>query len=176
MEKEEIRKKIKEELNNISIDLINKKNYKIYKKIINSSEFQNAKTIFSYISLPEEVDTHPIIKKALDSGKKIYVPKIRDDYQMNIHEIFSLNELEKGQYNIEEPTGDKCEQISFDIIIIPGIAFDLSRNRLGRGKGYFDRFLKKTKGIKIGLCFKEQLLSCIPHEEHDIMMDQVITD
>jgi 5-formyltetrahydrofolate cyclo-ligase len=65
---------------------------------------------------------------------------------------------------------------SIDLAIIPGLAFDKENNRLGRGKGYYDKFLKTTSAFKLGICFSEQLLDSIPHDELDVKMDKVITD
>ena len=92
--------------------------------------------------------------------------------------IYSGKEsMQKGDFNIDEPVGEVFDDlISIDAAIIPGVSFDRHGNRLGRGKGYYDRFLKKLNTFKIGVCFGFQLSDEIPHDEYDVVMDEVWTE
>ncbi len=171
--KDIIRKRIKEKI--LRIKNRTKKNLIIYNKVVNSKCFKNSKDIFIYISFNGEVDTHKIIKRALELKKNVFVPRI-DGEEIKIVPLRDFSMLKKGKFGILEPMEKEIQKKNFDIIIIPGIAFDLKLNRLGRGKGYFDRFLKKVKGRKIALAFEEQLVENLPVETYDIKMDIIVTD
>ena len=98
-----------------------------------------------------------------------------DDMELK---VYSGKEcMQKGSYNIYEPQGETfTDLVSIDAAIIPGVSFDRHGNRLGRGKGYYDRFLKKLNTFKIGICFSFQISDEIPHDEHDIAMDEIWTE
>ena len=90
---------------------------------------------------------------------------------------YDRTRLQYGSFHIEEPTGDDIEDIdNIELIIVPGIAYDNRGNRVGRGKGYYDRLLSRTKATKIGIGYDFQLVDEIDSEPHDITMDIVITD
>jgi 5-formyltetrahydrofolate cyclo-ligase len=84
--------------------------------------------------------------------------------------------LQAGAYCITEPTGERfTDQEAIDVAIVPGMAFDTEGHRLSRGKGYYDRFLSHVPYLyKIGLCFSWQIVDCVPCDEHDIVMDEII--
>ncbi len=176
IDKQKLREKIKLKLLDMTSIKRQLKDIRIYNKLIALKEFKDSKTIFTYVSWAEEVDTGKFINLALKEGKKVFVPKIDlKKKQMDIYQIKSLKELKEGTYKILEPTGEKSRKKDFDIIIIPGLAFDRKKNRLGRGGGYFDKFLKNAKGLKVALCFKEQIVSAIPVQKHDIKMNMLIS-
>lgn len=139
--------------------------------------FQAANTILLYHSLPDEVDTHKLIRKYF-SQKNILLPVVCGD-TLEIRRYMGDDHLiPEEKYGIYEPQGKAytdTEQI--ELAIIPGMAFDLNGHRLGRGKGYYDKLLSTLKGptYKIGLCFKFQLLPHIPCEQHDIIMDEIVS-
>lgn len=127
-----------------------------------------------YHSLPDEVDTHDLIRRWAAS-KRIVLPVVRgDDLELRLYT--GDDSLTTGAFRIGEPTGPPftdCGQI--DLAVIPGVAFDRLGNRLGRGKGYYDRLLPRLKGTyKMGLCFPGQLVDRLPAEEHDVRMDEVV--
>ena len=162
-----IRKEIKE------IDKINYDN-EIYKKIVNLKEYKESKLILTYVSLKNEVDTIKLIQYTLNIGKEVAVPKCNGN-NIVFYNIKSLNELQKGNFGILEPKNkDIVKDFNNSICIIPGVAFDEKNNRLGYGKGYYDRFLQNYKGIKIGLTHKECICDKIDAEINDIKMDKVI--
>jgi len=172
------REKIKERLKNL--DKTEKKllDKRIFEKLINLNEYKQANDIFTYVSFDKEVDTIEIIKYSLKKGKKVYVPKVvKETKRLEVYQIDSINELKKGTYGIPEPIdGKKITKNRFDILLIPGIGFDKLYHRLGRGEGYFDRFLATVEGFKIGLCFSIQIEEKLPTTKNDIKMDMVITD
>lgn len=137
--------------------------------------WKEAKIINTYVSLEEEVDTKFIIYHGLIERKRIFCPIIYKE-ELKFGEISSFNDLKRGTFGILQPE-IPVEIDAFDIIIVPGIAFDKKGYRLGYGKGYYDKFLSKTKkGIKIGLTFDDLLLEELPHEDHDQRVDIIITE
>lgn len=145
----------------------------VFKKLELTTEFIEAKTILLYYSLSDEVCTHQFIDKWKDK-KTILLPIIEGD-KMFVGEYTSESHLQKGEYGIMSPTAQQKFTAEIELAIIPGIAFDKQKNRLGRGKGYYDRFLEKCKTKKIGICYDFQLLDAVPTNINDIRMDVVIS-
>lgn len=148
----------------------------IFKKVEEIPEFIASKTILAYWSIEGEVITHRFIEKW--AGKKrILLPSV-DGEIMHIKEYKSDQALISGErFGIPEPDGPLFKDFAaIDFIIVPGVAFDLKNNRMGRGKAYYDRFLKSIKAYKCGICFSFQLFSEIPADENDICMDCVVTN
>lgn len=182
--KQAIRQNLREKRKQISPVLYAKKSALIREKLEKLPEFQKAQNILAYVSTPEEVSTHEIIKTALKNGKKIFVPRIHGD-QMMVCPISDWKELKPGNFGILEP----CETINhelpeqIDVILIPGIAFDARGHRIGYGRGFYDRFLSQINNtnnskntLKIGLAFHQQIVDEISEEEHDVPLDVIITE
>ena len=148
----------------------------VEKKVISNQRIINADTILMYYSLNDEVNTHSLIDKLLSQGKKILLPYVIDEENIEIREYNSPYDLRQGAYGIMEPTGHSyCNIEDIDVALIPGMSFDKDKNRLGRGKGYYDRFLKRIPGAyKIGVCFEFQKQGNIPTGEYDVRMDEII--
>ena len=146
----------------------------IKNKILDLDIYKKSKVIAIYYSMKSEVDTKVLIKESLSLGKKIVLPRIINKNKMIFIEINSDTEYEKNPFGVMEPIGEEYTDI--DLIICPGVAFDKSNNRLGYGRGYYDKYLAKHDIYKIGICYHEQLIDKIEVEEHDINMDLVITD
>ena len=147
--KEETRKKFLEQRGNIDKKINREKSKIIKEKLFSLEEYKNAKTVMFYVSFGSEVYTHEMIQEVL--GKKIViVPKIID-FEIITCEIKDFSELESGKYRILEPKDNNKEfnMREIDIIIVPGAAFDKEGNRIGYGKGYYDRLLKNTKAKRI---------------------------
>lgn len=148
----------------------------LLEKLENSPAFLQAKTILLYYSLKDEVQTHEFVEK-WSKKKKIVLPVVVGEY-LELRCYTGKQDLKKGAYGIEEPTGKLFNDYqSIDLSIIPGVSFDRNGNRLGRGKGYYDRLLPLLgNSYKIGVCFSFQLSEKIPCEKHDIKMDCIFTD
>ena len=147
MEKKLVRKEILNMRNNMSNEKRILKNKLIYNLFINSDLYKKAKDIFIYVSFGSEVNTHEIIKKAIIDKKNIYVPKIdMKKKEMIAVKIHSLTELSVNNYGILEPINVDKDKIAndFDIIVMPGVAFDENGNRIGYGGGYYDKYLEKN--------------------------------
>lgn len=135
--------------------------------------FQRATHVMLFNSLPDEVSTSPLLNLSTDI-KKVYLPRVSgDDIEVvPLGTKFSTD----NRYGIQEPIGTPLSDPTLlDLIIVPGVAFDHNCNRLGRGKGYYDRFLNTLQVPTIGICFHEQIVPQIPCEVHDKAMDFVIT-
>lgn len=176
MEKSSLREKYKAIRHNVSYRL--EKEKKIINKVLLLDRITEAKVIGIYISFMDEVDTIMLIEELKKRKKTIAVPKINKDLTMDFYCLDDLHELKKNKYGILEPTTDiVINSADIDILIIPGIVFDTNKNRIGFGKGFYDRYLQKSEIYKVGLCFDEQISDeIIDVDEFDIKMDLLVSD
>lgn len=146
----------------------------ILKKLENDSWFINAQTVLMYYSLPDEVQTHLFVEKWKDKKNILLPVVVGDDLEIRIYT--GKDDLSEGAFHIDEPTGKTfTDYEAINLVIVPGVAFDKEGNRLGRGKGYYDRLLPRIKAEKIGICFPFQLVEEIPTEPFDKKMDKIIS-
>ncbi|MGG6544404.1 UNVERIFIED_CONTAM: 5-formyltetrahydrofolate cyclo-ligase [Prevotella sp. 15_C9] len=176
MDKSELRKEIrnrkrqytKEDLQRISLPVIN--------RLRNHPKLKAAHTVMLYHSLPDEVDTHNFVDEMVAAGKRVLLPVVISETEMEIRHYTGPEDMAESSFHILEPVGElftDYEQIEF--IAVPGMSFDSHCNRLGRGKGYYDRFLKKVPGAyKLGICFDFQKLNEIPTGKYDWKVDEVL--
>lgn len=182
MDKKKIRKLLLKKRNTLSKMEVNRWSNEIFHRFITTEEYKNAKTIMFYVSKDNEVETKPIIEYAIKHKKNVCVPKTdRIKHKLYPIKIKSLNkDLQLGIFGLQEPILNRKKIVpvnKIDLIITPGIAFDINGYRLGWGKGYYDRFLEKTGVIpKIGLAFTLQIVPKLPVDKHDMPMDMVITE
>lgn len=161
---------------------VQKQSKRIHQRLIKTKEFRQAKTIMFYLAKGNEVATAASIELALKRKKQVCAPwtnkKRKTICSIGIRNI--QNDLCPGNYGILEPRKKGKRVINpkkIDLIIVPGTAFDLARNRLGRGLAYYDRFLAQAgKRIKIGLAFDFQIIPRLPTQRHDIALDKIITE
>ena len=179
MDKKELRRYIREQKRHFTPQQLGEMSLSIMSSLLSHSQIQKADSVLMYHSLPDEVDTHSALDKLLAMGKKVLLPKVISDTEMTIHEYTGKDSLQPSEpYGILEPTTPELSIINcqLSIAIVPGMAFDRQGHRLGRGKGYYDRFLSQIPNIyKIGVCFPFQMLESIPSESTDVVMDEVIT-
>lgn len=136
--------------------------------------FKDAGTVLIYYHLPDEVSLAPLLENYKE--KKVFLLPVVCGDHLIIRKYSGEDRLKPGPFGIPEPTvADFNELDKIDLIITPGLAFDKKKNRLGRGKGYYDKFLANINALKIGVCFNFQLLDKIPTNDFDIPMDLVIT-
>lgn len=153
---------------------------KAFERLVSLDEYKRAEKVFCFVSYGSEIDTHRLIRKALEDNKRVAVPKIRQKHIMDFIYISSLSELEKNKYGILEPISD--EAASSDdgtIIIVPGLVFDFNKNRLGYGGGFYDKYLSENKYSKsIGLCYDIQLLTEgeLCSDKWDKALDMIVTE
>lgn len=148
----------------------------IYRKVITHPFFLNADTIFCYVDYNHEVDTHAIMETAWKLQKKVAVPKVNGD-SMEFYDIQSFSELEEGFFHILEPVTASIADDSSALVIMPGAAFDKKRNRIGYGKGYYDKYLQQHKNHRMmAIAFDFQMVESIPADEFDIHPEIIITE
>jgi 5-formyltetrahydrofolate cyclo-ligase len=153
----------------------------ISKRVISTKEFKKSLSIGIYFPIGSEVNTFEIIKHSLSTKKTIGLPRIIDANRIVFFKIiensFEVIKMTKGKYGIlENSTSDSIIE-EMDLLIVPGIAFDLQGNRIGYGKGYYDRFLSKGKASYIiGLAFEKQIINKIPKTENDIPVNALFTE
>jgi len=183
MNKEEIRRDILKKRHSLSKDYIKNKSQQIFLKLAESVEYRNSRNIMFYVATRSEVQTEEMIKTSIEMGKNIFVPIILPEcINLAPSKIFDFDtELEKGKKGILEPKKEYYRLFppeSIDLIIIPGVAFDLSGNRIGRGFGYYDNFLGKVRPYAkiIALAFEMQIVKRIPNDKNDIPVHKIITE
>lgn len=170
-----LRREINSIKNKYTSDELHSRSLEVMSIVEISGIFQDAKNILIYNSMEDEVRTSEFINK-WKAQKTFFLPVVVGD-DIVFREFSSTSQLKESSFGIMEPTGDDfADYKKIDLIIVPGVAFDRNKNRLGRGKGYYDRFLKKVNAPKMGICFDFQLLDRIPAESNDIKMDYVISE
>ena len=139
--------------------------------------------IMAYWPLKDEVDIRPLIDQLVVQGKTVLLPKVVDDETMELRRYTSRDDLREGAFRIMEPVGEPfTDYDAIDVALVPGMAFDAAGHRLGRGKGYYDRFLAEHLAPcssplaprLIGVCFPFQRVAEVPSEEHDVCMDEIV--
>ena len=175
MEKAELRQLIRQRKQQFRQQQLQELSLHKMKVLLQHPLIQKAQFILHYYSLSDEVDTHQSIVDLLHQGKHILLPVVNDEV-LNLREYTSPEDLYEGTFHIMEPMGLPFECYDkIDIAVVPGMSFDDQGHRLGRGKGYYDRFLAAHPNIyKIGVCFDFQKMELVPTDIHDIKMDEVI--
>lgn len=173
MEKSDIRRKIKA----LKVMLTEQDKCsaaeEVFAQLEKTAAFMMADKILMYHSLPDELSTIAFLAK-WGARKHFFLPRVNG---VNLEILpYDHSRLELGAFHIEEPTGDDItDPDEIELVIVPAVAYDRRGNRLGRGKGFYDRLLSSTRATKIGVGYDFQLVDDIPAEEHDIPMDFVIT-
>ena len=155
----------------------------IEKKVFGLSRFKKAETVMFYVTHRSEVDTSEMIRRSLRIGKNVVVPKVepaKKGKMLAVRITCLEKDLERGIYGVFEPKLERCEVLerkSIDLILVPGLAFDVKGFRVGYGKGYYDRWLKSFSPKKrIGLAFDFQLLKSVPKTRRDVRVGLIVTD
>lgn len=173
-QKAQLRDEIKQLKTCFTPEELLKKSETVIKNLVKNPLFRKSNQIMLYWSLPDEVSTHQLIYE-LVGQKSIILPSIINN---NIEPVGLQNfdDLIERKYHIKEPK-KLIQHETLDLIIVPGLAFDKYNNRLGRGKGYYDHFLKQYTSVpKIGICFDFQLVETVPTDKHDCAMTTVISE
>jgi len=179
--KEELRKEGMQIRKNLPEMELMEKSKQIKKRLYKMKEFQQASTILFYVSYDNEVYTHDMIKEHLSNGKNVVVPITdAEKHCLILSKLNSWEDLECSTYSILEPKKNGIREVSLDkidFVLVPGVVFDESGNRIGHGVGYYDKLLKNSKNaIHIGLAFELQIVDNIPAEEHDVKVDKIVTE
>lgn len=180
--KHKIRREIKDKINAYSELEKSQKSGIIKNKLFSEEVFQKAKIVMFYVSLKDEVSTFEMIDEALRMGKRVCVPVIlKEEKRLIAGEIKDRQkDLENQHFGIYQPKCDRAKEVpleNIDLVVVPGIAFDKDNLRLGRGHGYYDRFLccLPSHTATIGLAFDFQVVDKLPKHPHDIPVRKTIT-
>jgi len=178
-EKSALRNRLLKARTSISVDEWAEKSLLAVKRLQGLTEFQTSGTIHCFVSMNKkrEVNTHDLIRNMLLTDKEVIVP-VTDFEKVKLRhtKISSFEELAPNKWGILEPVNSDSFDSKIDIIIVPLLAADISFNRLGYGKGFYDRFLSSSNALKVGLLFDGFLLDEIPVEDFDEKLDILITD
>jgi len=149
-------------------------------KILQLPEYLNSRVIMAFLSMEVEYDTSEFIDRAIESGKVICAPKVDwDSWSMYPVRICNSSDVIVDNHNLKEPKGD--EQVlpdEIDLILVPGLAFDIRGKRLGRGGGFYDTFLSRAdvrRAVKLAPTFDCQVLNSIPVSDKDVSIDIIVT-
>lgn len=150
-------------------------------KLLCLTQDLECKLLLSYVSIEFEVDTKNLINIALCEGMDVAVPKCKDSLnEIEFYRINSISELVKGSYGVLEPQGEPSKKVSSynnALCIVPGLCFDRHGNRMGYGKGFYDRFLTNFSGVSVGICYSVQLSDeDLPKASLDVPLNIIITE
>ena len=176
MSKKELRQLIRQRKRQFTQQELGELSLAVVGRLSAHKRMAEAQTVMLYCSLPEEEDTYGIIDTLYGEGKTVVLPVVTGEGEMELRVYHGADSLRRGAFDILEPVGERfTDYDSIDLAVIPGMAFDDSGQRLGRGKGYYDRFLVNLPHCyKIGMCFDFQRVEHVPCESTDIAVDEVI--
>jgi 5-formyltetrahydrofolate cyclo-ligase len=205
-EKKRLRREVLARLGALPMETILEKSKRIEGRLFESSWWRRAGVVYCYVSMPREVQTAEIRRRAVAEGKTLALPRVAGE-EIRFHRMSEPDQpLVRSSFNIDEPAADLPSMDPASdlppvdprvgaggdeqngtppgtaagnaLVIVPGLAFDHARYRLGRGRGYYDRFLASGLGCfsTVGVCFEEQLVDEVPRENWDMRIDRVLTD
>lgn len=178
MKKETVRESMRFLRRNMTENERKEKDAAIRNRLYELDQFKNASIVFPFVSFGTEVDTVEIIKRLFGDGRKVAVPRVQGD-EMDFYLISSMTGLERGTMGILEPVSDRKVKIEEGVMLLPGLAFDIKKNRAGYGGGYYDRYLAKhtCEGVyKIALAYDFQIVNDLEAEKHDKKPDMILTE
>lgn len=181
-EKQQLRKVIKEKRKELSGEEIKTKSKRITEKFISLPEFEKSRKVMFYLSFNQEVSTGEMVDRSLQLGKQVLVPKIEEG-ELSVWTISDRAQCHPNRWGIPEPAENIGVRLFTDwkgieLIVTPGLAFDFKGNRLGYGRGYYDRFFNRLPKtiFAVGLAFEFQLFDKLPVGRNDFSVDCVITE
>ncbi len=179
--KRDLRQRLRRILADIPPEQIRAKSAACCKRLVEQREYHKAEIVMVFLSLPTELDTTPLVLRAWQDRKRVLAPKVSwEQRRMMPIEIRSLtHDLAESAPGIREPVSGVPIPVSMiDLIIVPGLGFDAEGNRLGRGRGFYDRFLAhpEVRAVKCAVAFEEQLCPEIPRGPLDVRVDMLVTD
>ena len=172
--KQTIRKAIRSKKKELGKEQLLSMSLPVTEQIEANEQYRNANIVMLYHPLWDEVDVRPLFNRALADGKRVILPTVKGDDIIPV-EITTGTQWVVGDFDILEPIAESYKG-SIDLIVVPGVAFDNNKNRLGRGKGYYDRFLvQHPNAYRLGVCFQFQIVPEVPTEPFDFPMDEIIS-
>ncbi len=177
MDKKEIRIQMRRENRAVTAEERRRLSDEIFAHVESLPAFRKARCVAVFCSLDDEPSTREALKRWHEQGIHIAVPRVEGD-TMRFFD-YDLAKMVAGAFGIEEPgeNASLCDVRELDFIVVPGVAFTLAGDRMGRGRGYYDRYLSQAgfRATKVGICYPHQIVATLPTEEHDVRMDFVVT-
>lgn len=178
-QKASLRKQVLQRLAGIPAETRQSASQSACRLLANQPAWQKSSTVLFFAPLPGEIDLWPLMRQALQAGKRVALPRF--DPAADEYRACQISDLDRdvrpGRFGIQEPIHD-CHEAPLnrlDLILVPGVAFDLHGHRLGRGKGYYDRLLPAANGTTCGVAFDEQIVEELPVESHDSDVNCILT-
>jgi 5-formyltetrahydrofolate cyclo-ligase len=144
----------------------------LWAKVAELAEYQLADSVMAFVAFGSEVDTDPLFARLSVEGKRLLLPRIEST---GIVPADGDSPLVASKFGVQEPTGPAVDVGEIDLVIVPGLAFTVDGDRLGYGRGYYDRFLPSLSAPSVGVCFTDQLVDEMPVAAHDVRVDTVIS-
>ncbi len=181
LDRQELRQSILSARRQLPLQDVNQKSQMIVERLCGLSQWHHAQTVLLYVAFRNEVETRSLIDRAVEEGKRVLLPvSIKKTRALELYPVLGSHDLVEGAYGIMEPRRgqEPIPPTQVDLVVVPGVVFDRSGNRLGYGAGYYDRFLESCRPevVRVALAFDLQLIDHLPAEPHDQRMDYVITE
>lgn len=173
---------IREQMQNLRMALsendVSKASKACVNRILSLAEYQESKTIFLYAAVRNEVDVTPLFEYALQDGKQVAFPVSSEYGELDFYVVFDRGDFHKGKFGILEPPKDILVLPDEDtMVLVPAVAFDIRKNRIGQGKGYYDRYFDRyPDALRIGVAYDFQVVDAFEPQRHDKQMDFIVTD
>ncbi len=177
-EKQALRRFISSMWVSIIPDAREKNDEAVRQNILSSDAYRLSDTVLLYAAIHKEIDLSPVARQAIADGKTIGYPKVEGDGIMHFYKVNSPEELVPGAMHIPEPPTHTriISHTPTTLMLIPAVAFDKHGYRLGRGGGYYDRYLCDFNGVRMGVAGEACLYDTLPHEAHDMTVDAIVTE
>jgi len=176
--KEALRAEMRKKRDSMTVQEAAEQSKIICEKVAGLDKFKTARTVALYIPKGSEVDVKRLITKAI-VDKEVLVPITHaetDQHEIEFVKFTTFDDLKSARFGILEPKTKTKPNHEPDVVVVPGLAFDLDLHRLGYGKGYYDKLFARLKTFKIGVCFDFQIVDKIPRHEHDQRLDLVVSE
>lgn len=173
--KRQVREVMRERRNDLQPEIKSKLDAHICDQLVELVRERNSHTVHCYLPMDGEIDIRPFIEYLLSVEAIVVCSKTLQDRQLEHYRLFDLDRVETGFFGTSHPLGDEAYTGDFDLIIVPGLAFDSEGYRLGYGGGYYDTFLAEhPNAYTVGVAYPFQLVDQVPTEPHDAILDQII--
>jgi len=180
MEKRQARARIHRAVGALTREERADKSGRIHDRLAALPEMAAARSVMLFLSMDDEVDTTPIVRTCLAAGKAVYSPRsVLASRVLVPLRVRGVDDLVTGVYGIREPdTQETCRPEDLDLVLVPARAFDRAGNRLGRGAGFYDRFMASPgfRAVRVGVAFACQLVEAVPHDAHDLPVHVIVTE
>lgn len=181
MTKKELRQLLRDTVGKLSPTEQHQRSLRACARLMSTREYEKAEVIMVFLSLPNEIDTTPLVLRAWRDSKRVLAPKVSwEQRRMLPLEIHSLSDdVAQTTLGLREPVSGMPFPVGLiDLAVVPGLGYDLSGNRVGRGQGFYDRFLahRDWRGTSCGLAFQAQVVDSVPITEEDMQVDMLVTE